>query len=107
MLTYMMMDEDIVAVSPGTTYRVLSKRGLLNRWNQKSSSKGNGFKQPLEAYEHWHTDISHININGTFYYLCSVLDGAGRYIVHWDIRESITEQNVEIILQRARDTIDD
>ena len=30
-LTYMMMDEDVVAVSPSSTYRVLRSAGLLNR----------------------------------------------------------------------------
>ena len=30
-LTYMMMDEDVVAVSPSSTYRVLKSAGLLNR----------------------------------------------------------------------------
>ena len=29
-----------------------------------------------------------INISGTFYYLCSILDGCSRYIVNWDLRES-------------------
>jgi transposase InsO family protein len=50
-------------------------------------------------------DVSYINISGTFYYLCSVLDGCSRYIVHWDIRESMTEADVEIILQRAREKV--
>ena len=27
-------------------------------------------------------DISYINLAGTFYYLCTVLDGYSRYIVH-------------------------
>ncbi|MGC8561401.1 MAG: DDE-type integrase/transposase/recombinase, partial [Phycisphaerae bacterium] len=36
--------------------------------------------------EHWHTDVSYINIAGTFYYLCSVLDGYSRAIIHWDSR---------------------
>jgi len=102
-LTYMMMDEDIVAVSPTSTYRVLSNAGLLNRFAGKPSKKGDGFEQPLKPHEHWHIDISYINISGTFYYLCSILDGFSRYIVHWDIRESMTEAEVEIILQRARE----
>src|ERR1051326_4548406 len=29
-----------------------------------------------------------LNIGGTFYYLCSILDGYSRYIVNWDLRES-------------------
>ena len=102
-LCYMMMDDDIVAVSPSSVYRVLNRNGLLNRWNRKPSKKGTGFVQPLKAHEHWHIDISYINICGTFYYLCSILDGFSRYIVHWEIRESMKESDVEIILQRARE----
>jgi len=106
-LTYMMMDDDIVAVSPSSVYRVLVNAGLLRRWNRKPSKKGTGFQQPLKAHEHWHIDISYINICGTFYYLCSILDGFSRYIVHWEIRESMTEADVEIILQRAREKFPD
>jgi hypothetical protein len=30
-------------------------------------------------------------LSGTFYYLCSVLDGCSRFLVHWDLRESMKE----------------
>lgn len=106
-LTYMMMDEDIVAASPSSVYRVLSGAGLLGQWNRTPSKKGTGFEQPLKPHEHWHTDISYINIRGTFYYLCSVLDGFSRYIAHWEIREAMTEADVEIVLQRARERFPD
>lgn len=106
-LTYMMMDDDIVAVSPSSVYRVLTKAGLLSRWNRKASKKGDGFQQPVAAHEHWHIDISYINICGTFYYLCSLLDGFSRYIVHWEIRERMTEADVETILQRAGEVFPD
>jgi len=99
----MMLDQDIVAVSPSTTYRVLKKAKLLKKWNNKKSLKGTGFVQPLKPHEHWHVDVSYINLCGTFYYLCSFLDGCSRYIVHWEIREQMTEQDVEIILQRAKE----
>jgi len=102
-LTYMMMDEGIVAVSPSSVYRVLSGAGLLRPWNVKPSKKGTGFVQPLKPHEHWHVDVSYINICGTFYYLCSQLDGCSRYIVNWDIRATMTEGDVEIIIQRARE----
>ena len=101
--TYMMMDQDIVAVSPSSVYRVLSKAGLLKRWSKKESRKGSGFVQPLAIHEHWHIDISYLNIKGTFYYLCSVLDGCSRYIVHHEIRESMKESDVEMVLQRAKE----
>ena len=102
-LTFMMLDDDVVAVSPSSTYRVLKADGRLNRWNKKSSSKGTGFTQPKSPHEHWHIDVSYINIAGTFYYLCSVLDGYSRLIVHHEIRESMKEWEVEVILERARE----
>ena len=102
-LTFMMLDRDVVAISPSSVYRVLSSAGLLKRWNNKPSKKGTGFIQPFKPHEHWHIDISYINICGTFYYLCSLLDGCSRTIIHWELREKMTEKDVEIILQRGRE----
>jgi transposase InsO family protein len=102
-LTFMMLDDDVVAVSPSSTYRVLKQAGVLGRRSFSPSKKGTGFVQPLSAHEHWHVDISYLNICGTFYYLCSLLDGYSRFLVHWEIRESMTEQDVETIVQRARE----
>jgi len=102
-LTFMMRDRNIVAVSPASVWRVLKKAGRFERWSRKTSKKGTGFQQPLGPHEHWHIDVSYLNIMGTFYYLCSVLDGYSRSIVHWDIRESMTEADIEIIIERARE----
>ena len=101
-LTFMMLDGDVVAVSPSSVWRVLHGAGLLGRPG-KPSNKGKGFQQPLQPHQHWHVDISYLNLSGTFYYLCSVLDGYSRYLVHWELRQSMTEAEVEIILQRARE----
>jgi transposase InsO family protein len=102
-LTYMMMDADVVAVSPSSVFRVLSGAGRLRKWTHKASKKGTGFEQPLKAHEHWHIDIAHINIHGTFYYLCAVLDGASRYLVDWSLRDAMKETDVEILLERAKE----
>jgi putative transposase len=102
-LTFMMLDADVVSVSPSTCYRVLSKAGRLDRWNKKLSKKGTGFVQPLRPHEHWHIDVAYINVGGTFYYLCSILDGCSRATVHWDLRASMTEREIELIVQRARE----
>ena len=106
-LTFMMLDADIVAVSPSSVWRVLSRAGLLRKWNDKTSLKGTGFQQPLEPHQHWHIDVSYINISGTFYYLCSVLDGYSRSIVHWGLREAMKEADIEIILQAAKEKYPD
>jgi transposase InsO family protein len=102
-LAYMMIDRNLVAVSPSTVYRVLSTAGRLARWNPGSSRKGQGFVQPLAPHEHWHIDIAYVNISATFYYLCSILDGASRDLLHWEIRESMTESDVECVVQKARE----
>jgi len=102
-LAFMMLDRDIVAVSPSSVYRVLKEAGAIRRWNRKPSKKGTGFVQPLRPHEHWHVDVSYINVCGTFYYLCTILDGCSRYVVHWEIKESMTEADVEIVVQRGRE----
>ena len=102
-LTFMMLDQNVVAVSPASVYRVLAKAGLLQPWNATPSKKGTGFVQPLAPHEHWHTDVSYLNICGTFYYLCSVLDGCSRSSLHWEIRESMKEREVELVLQKAKE----
>jgi len=102
-ITFMMLDADVVAASPATVYRVLKGAGRLDRWKRKPSTKGTGFVQPERPHQHWHADITYINVAGTFYYLCLILDGYSRYIVHWELRESMKESDVEIVLQRARE----
>jgi putative transposase len=102
-LTFMMLDADVVAASPSSVYRVLKEAGVLEKHNPKPSLKGKGFVQPLRPHEHWHVDVSYLNLGGTFYYLCSILDGCSRSIVHWEIRETMTEADVQTILQRGRE----
>jgi putative transposase len=102
-LTFMMLDANVVAASPSSVYRVLKAAGVLATHTVKPSKKGTGFEQPLRPHEHWHVDVSYLNIAGTFYYLCSILDGCSRYIVHWEIRETMKEGEIETILQRARE----
>lgn len=101
-LTFRMLDADVVAASPASVYRVLKAAGVLERHNHKPSKKATGFVQPVRPHEHWHVDVSYLNIGGTFYYLCSLLDGCSRYVVHWEIRETMTEADVQTIVQRAR-----
>ena len=106
-LAYMMLDADVVAVSPSSVYRVLKAAGKLAPRGGKPSQKGKGFEQPVRPHEHWHVDISYLNICGTFFYLCCLLDGYCRLIVHWEIRESMTERDVETIVQRGRERFPD
>lgn len=102
-LTYMMLDRGVVAVSPSSTYRVLKEAGLLDRWKRTESKKGRGFEQPTKPHEHWHMDTTYLNLGGTFYFLCAILDGYSRMIVHWEIAPSMTKRDAELVLQKARE----
>jgi transposase InsO family protein len=101
-LTYMMLDENIVAVSPSSVYRVLKQHNLLLSAWRHHKTKGKGFHQPTKPHRHWHLDISYINFRGTFVYLAALIDGYSRYIVHYEIRLSIEALDVEVMLERAR-----
>ena len=100
-LTFMMLDDDVVAVSPSSTYRVLKSAGRLDRKNIVPSKKGTGFIQPTKIHQEWHTDVSYLNLGGTFYFLISVLDGYSRYIVHWEVRERMTAFDIELVIAKA------
>lgn len=101
-LCFMMLDENIVAVSPSTVYRLLKGAGLLFTQWQHTKTKGGGFEQPTEPHQHWHLDISYINFRGTFVYLACLIDGYSRYIAHWELKTSIESMDVEIMMERAR-----
>ena len=74
-LTFMMLDADVVAVSPSSVWRVLSQAGRLRKWQPRPSRQGTGFEQPLLPHGHWHVDVSYLNVAGTFDYL---MQRAGR-----------------------------
>jgi putative transposase len=101
-LAWMMVDADVVAASPTSVWRVLRGAGLL-RSGCAESKKGTGFEQPLKPHQHWHSDVSYLNIAGTFYYFFGLIDGASRFIVHWEIRESMREADLEIVIERAKE----
>ena len=45
--------------------------------------------------------VSYINVGGAFYFLISVLDGFRRTIVHWELRETMKELDVELVIAKA------
>ncbi len=105
-LTYMMIDADVAYLSPATVYRILSTNGVLGR-PPKPSMKGTGFKQPKAPHSHWHIDFTYLNLSGTFHFLCAILDGYSRAILSWDIAPTMTSEDAQIVLQRAREAYPD
>jgi transposase InsO family protein len=102
-LADMRLDADVVAVSPSSVYRVPEAAGRPAPRGGAPSREGKGFEPPTRGHERGHVDVSSLNIRGTVSFLCSILDGESRSVVHREIRETMKEAEVETILQRARE----
>lgn len=101
-LTWLMIDWNIVTLSPSTVYRNLKKAGLNRIWtNPPGEPKKKGFDQPTKPHEHWHTDISYVSYRGMRFYLICILDGFSRAILAWDIRLAMESFDTYMVLCRA------
>jgi transposase InsO family protein len=105
-LSFMMAEAGVAWVRPSTVYMILKENNLIGRWKQTAGlAHKKGFDQPSAPHEQWHTDIAYLNILGSQYFLISVLDGFSRAIIHHEIRTKMETKDVEIVMQRALDTL--
>lgn len=99
--TYMMMDADVAVASPSTVYSVLRRAGVMRPRRARRGCKGTGFRQPDCPHRHWHTDITHVKVNGIAANLCSILDGYSRFILAHRLSEDGKALDVELVFQMA------
>ncbi|MFO0804690.1 MAG: hypothetical protein U0791_16400 [Gemmataceae bacterium] len=102
-LTYMMIDRNIVACSPATVYRVLSQAGLLQRWKPKTSLRNRFRATPpapraLARRRLLPQHRRHLPLP-----VFRPRRSQRRAIVHWDIRERMTEADIEQIIQKGKE----
>lgn len=107
-LCYMMIDKDVAYASSSTIYRVLKENDLLNKYIIREESKrGEGYSQPERAHEEWHTDITYVNVLGSFMFLIGIIDGYSRFVVNHELRKSMKDRDVSLVLQRAHERFPD
>ena len=99
-LAWMMVDDDIVYVSPSTVYRVLDKYDLLYRW-KRSSSVGMPPAKAQRPDQRWHTDILYLLLTNRWYFMVTVLDAYSRYIVHWKLLMTMAANDVLDVIEGA------
>lgn len=106
-LTWMMVDEDVVYLTPSTVYRILDRHDLLYRW--KRPEPGQGRRVPEASYpdEVWHIDLMYLWVNGRWYFLVSILDSYSRYIVQWELALSMRAQEIAEIVAQALEKVPD
>jgi putative transposase len=103
-LCYKMIDEDVAYASPSTVYRILKEKGLLSGYiTRKESKKGQGYAQPEKPHEEWHTDITYVNVLGSFMFLVVIIDGYSRFVVRHELRKSMKDKDVCFVLQKAHE----
>ena len=66
-LTFIMLDADIAAASPASVWRSSARRGCCRSGRASRRRRATGFERTLAAHQHWHIEVSCINISGTFW----------------------------------------
>lgn len=104
-LTWMMIDENIAALSESAVYQILSHHGLLYGWARPDSegTEKEYRSKPQYPHHHWHTDIAYIKIGGIFYFLIMLLDGYSRYLLAWDLMSDMRTSSVENFITAAKE----
>ena len=102
-LSWRMIDEDVAYLSASTVYRILRAEELMHRQRGRVKRYREEIEKASFPDEIWATDLMYLTVAGVQYYLITVIDEYSRYIVHWEIREQMTEADVELVLQRARE----
>lgn len=100
-LAWMMVDGDVAYLSPSSIYRILNDADLLYRYKRSSKSSGVYDFTPSAPHQQWHTDILYLWVKNRWYFFVGVLDAYSRYIVHWELLESMSGADVRAVLQSA------
>ena len=100
-LAWMMVDEDVAYLSPSSVYRILNDADLLYRYKRSGKSSGRYDFKPTAPHQQWHTDILYLWVKNRWYFFVGVLDAYSRYIIHWELLESMTGADVRAVLQTA------
>ncbi|GAB4074105.1 hypothetical protein GCM10028778_16080 [Barrientosiimonas marina] len=98
------LEKEGVYISESSAYRYMRKHGLIiPKGEPKREPAGDEWRhKPTRPNENWHTDITYIWISGYgFYYLFTYLDGFSRYVIHSELRMSMTVEDTIDTLKHA------
>ncbi|KFC19230.1 Fis family transcriptional regulator [Chryseobacterium sp. FH1] len=102
-LAYKITDEQGVFISESSVYRILKQRDLIPAPNHFLLSAANEFKDKTEfVHQMWQTDFTYFKIIGWgWYYLSTILDDYSRYIIHWELCDSMKAEDVKRTVDTA------
>ena len=102
-LSCKLSDERKVFISESSVYRILKANGLITSPAHILLAAGNEFdKKTMFVHEMWQTDFTYFKILGWgWYYLSTILDDYSRYIVHWELCETMKAEDVQSTVHSA------
>jgi len=102
-LSCKLSDERKVFISESSVYRILKAKGLITSPAHILLAAGNEFdKKTLFVHEMWQTDFTYFKILGWgWYYLSTILDDYSRYIVHWELCDTMKAEDVQSTVHSA------
>lgn len=102
-LAHKITDEQGVFISECSVYRILKQRDLIPAPNHFLLSAANEFKDKTEfVHQMWQTDFTYFKVIGwDWYYLSTVLDDYSRYIIHWELCDSMKAEDVKRTVNTA------
>ena len=91
-----MTDEQQIFMSESSVYRILKNHGLITTPPYVIDFAAKEFAQKtVFVNELWQTDFTYFKIIGWgWYYLSTILDDRSRYIVHWELCETMKAEDV-------------
>ena len=102
-VAHTLTDEQGIFISESSVYRILKHRGLITAPSHILISAANEFKDKTNfVHQMWQTDFTYFEIIGWgWYYLSTVIDDFSRYIVHWELCETMKAEDVQRTIDRA------
>ena len=102
-LAHKITDEQGVFISESSVYRILKQRDLIPAPNFFLLSAANEFKYKTEfVHQMWQTDFTYFKVIGWgWYYLSTILDDYSRYIIHWELCDSMKAEDVKRTVNTA------
>ena len=98
-----MTDKHGYYVSESSVYRILKSRGLIQIPAFDVVKTADKFHNPtVRVNQMWQTDFTYFKVIGWgWYYMSTVLDDYSRYIVEWELCNTMTATDVERILDKS------
>lgn len=102
-LSCKLSNEQKVFISESSVYRILKTKGLITSPAHILLAAGNEFdKKTMFVHEMWQTDFTYFKILGWgWYYLSTILDDYSRYIVHWELCNTMKAEDVQLTIKHA------